>query len=380
MSLRELGWVVFLAGLPFAHLLNRSLDIWHGHDLWVKGWVVILFASALGAQQTVRNWKANRPLACFVIWVGISTLYVWTVVMTKQKIYPINMLPSVFHLLIILLFYVSALMTWTTQSLSRLLRIMAWVGVVILLYCGLQLLSMDQFFHDLDTGISKDQLVGTIGNPTHLAIHLALLLNLFLLQPGWFWRGCALVSLVLILVTKSLGGQLAAFAVICWWVWHRRRTCFLPLVIGCGVVGGLYGLSHPSMFNPNGRWAAWAEFFEVFMEKPITGAGLGFVMELSRHVEEGSIFQWRHVHNEYFQVALECGVIGLGLLLWMLWETGKAVWTAQKTPLVITLTGLLLAFGVNSLVNFPAHLWLLGSYALVAYCGLRVIEAESCPS
>ena len=105
-------------------------------------------------------------------------------------------------------------------------------------------------------------------------------------------------------------------------------------------------------------------------------------MEFSRTLPNAGhpLSTWRHVHNEFFQVAIEYGVIGLTCLLWMVKDCVRDALKLPKTPLVIALTGILLAALMNSQVNFIVHLWAVGSYVLVAYCGLRVIEAESCPS
>lgn len=105
-------------------------------------------------------------------------------------------------------------------------------------------------------------------------------------------------------------------------------------------------------------------------------------MEFSRTIPNVGhpLSTWRHVHNEFFQVAIEYGVIGLIFIFWMIRDCIREVIRLPKTPLVVTLSAILLALGVNSLVNFPVHLWVTGSYALVAYCGLRVVEAEQCPS
>jgi len=369
MNVREVGWLIFLVGLPFAHLLFRPhLDIWHGQAVWAQGWIITLFALSLGSES--KPLTPNRPLAAFVAWIGLITLWAWVHTIIKQKIYPVPMLQGVGHLLLLVMVYSAAMTTWTTRFVGHLTRWMAYMGIVVLLYCGLQLLNLDQFFTQLDTSIKRDALVGTVGNPSHLATHLSLLLPLCLLWTPWW----SIAVIGVLLMTQSLGGQVAALAIGAWWVWHTNRR-WLWVVGLCGLVGGVWLLTHLDSFNPHGRLKAWGMFYQMFQQRPITGLGAGSIMEFSRTITDGTnfFFGWRHVHNEFFQAAIEYGVIGVGFIGWMMWELVGSLRRLHKTPLVVALSAILIAFGMNSLVNFPAHLWVTGSYAFVAYCGLRVL-------
>ena len=372
MSLREVGWLIFLVGLPFAHFLFRPLDLWHGQALWAQGWIITLFALSLGSRS--KPLKPNRPLGVFVAWIGLVTLWMWWKIIVTQKIYPLQMLQGTTHLLLLVMAYYAAMTTWTKAFVETLTKYLTYAGIAVILYCLIQLMNLDQFLNQLDTSIKHDALVGTMGNPSHLATHLSLLFPLLLLWvPLW-----SIALLGILLVTQSLGGQVAAFAVASYWAWHRKKQ-WLWVVGAVGVVGIVYLATHVDNFNPHGRLTSWEMFYQMFQQRPITGLGAGAIMEFSRTVTSNTspLFQWRHVHNEFFQAAIEYGVVGLGLLLWMLWELVGTIRRIPKTPLVVALSGILLAFGTNSLVNFPAHLWVTGSYAFVAYCGLKVIEAET---
>ena len=87
-------------------------------------------------------------------------------------------------------------------------------------YSLIQLLNLDQFYKDLDGALNKDKLVGTIGNPTHLAAYLAMMLSLFLLQQGRMWRVFAGICLGIIVLTHSITGMICAMAVLVWWLFH----------------------------------------------------------------------------------------------------------------------------------------------------------------
>lgn len=372
MGIREVGWLIFLVGLPFAHFLFKPLNLWQGQALWAQGWIILLFSLSLG--NPGKTLPPNRPLAAFIAWVGLTTLFIWWRTMVDQKTYPILMLQGTTHLLLLVMAYSAAMTTWTVTFVGKLVKALALAGIAVITYCVLQLLNLDQFLNQIDYWKNHDALVGTMGNPSHLATHLSLLFPLLLLcAPLW-----SLALIGILLVTQSLGGQVATFAVASYWAWHGKKKWFWVVGI-VGVVGLIYLATHQDHFNPHGRFKAWSIFYQMFQQRSITGWGVGSVMAFSRTITDSTspLFQWHHVHQEFFQVAIEHGVIGLGFLWWMLWELVGTIRRLPKTPLVVALSGILLAFGINSLVNFPAHLWVTGSYALVAYCGLKVIEAET---
>lgn len=378
---REIGWGVFLAGLPFAHLLFRpksglllqptGLDFWHSHALWAHGWIILLTCAWISKGGLPIRSKA---LAACVGWVGLCWLWAWNMSVVKLKLYPLVLSLGLLHVVSLVLFYLSATAQWTRESLQHLLRWIAMTAWVVVAYCGLQAMNLDQFTANIDNH-SGDLMVGTIGNPTHLAAHLAFLLPLVLLQQRLAWRLLACVMVVMIFMTKSVAGiGSAGIALVVWWWASHPKWAFG--VVGLCFVGGVIVLLN-RQFNTHGRLAAWAEFWEVFRHQPILGYGAGFVMEFSRTVKETSpIFKWRHVHNEFFQIAIEHGVIGLSLVGWFLWETLQQARRAMQAPEGRALAAVLAAFLVNALVHFTAHLWVLGAFGLVAVCGLRVLAKE----
>ena len=381
MSFREAGWLIFLAGLPFAHhfsqIFSLPLDIWQAQAAWSQLWIIVLFFGNIGSRNK-QPALSNKPLACFLTWVGLLSLSMWVKTMCVQKAYPLSMLQATTHVILLVFFYQAAVSTWNVQFLAKLFKVLAWTGVIVMGYCFIQLFSLDQFYRDIDNGQpwAKDRLVGTIGNPTHLSAYLAMMLPLFLLQKGRIWKVFTGICLAILYFTHSITGWICATAVTTWWLWynHRKWLWAFVLIIPLAIVWLKFNMNE---FNPYGRLIVWPKFYEIFHEKSITGIGLGYIYELSKTIKNGDVlFQWRHVHNEYFQMAIETGLIGLGLIFWMICSTVRKIAMLQKTPLLIACAGILIAFGLNCMTNFPAHLWLLGSMALIAYCGIEVILRE----
>lgn len=381
MSLGQLGWIGFLAGLPFAHfVLHGGLDIWQAQTTWAQGWLLGLLALSGG---TARHLPANRPLVGWLTWVGVLTLSIWTVTIQHTKTYPLSLLMPILHIVFLWLFYHLAVSTWTPALRARLWTALAWSGALLVGYGVLQRLGLDQFYVNLDDRRpGHDVLVGTIGNPTHFGSHLALLMPLLLYQRAWAWRAVAGVAALVLLATKSATALLALWVVVSVWLaWRHPRGWRLlagSLLVGLLLVVGLW-IVRPSFFNLGGRWAVWNAFADSAIERPITGWGLGSVMEASRSITSGPLYKWRHVHQEGLQIVLEQGIVGVLLLLWLLGDWAYRVWTLPKTDELGMFVGCLAALLVLCLTSFPLHLWVLGSFGLLAYCGVYrlVLEQES---
>ena len=319
----------------------------------------------------------NKPLGLLMAWWGVRTLFLWTAVVRSGQGYPVGMLPGVLHALLLVLAYFSLCQLLTPLSYALIGKWLAVSTLGLLGYGLLQLVSLDQFFTQLSPAFEGDLLVGTIGNPTHFAAQLALLSPWLWLQSGWFWKGVSVLAFLLLLLCGSTAGMLAYAAAFLVWGWHRfssRRVLFSGVVLA-GL--GLFGVLSFQALNPHGRWEAWGQFYSYFQHRPITGLGLGYVMELSKIFVPGHpLYGWRHVHNEYFQLAIEGGVIALALVSWLIYQTGQRFARAVKTPTVVACAASLVALLVNSLLNFPLHLAGIGAYGLFAYVGLCLATPE----
>jgi putative inorganic carbon (hco3(-)) transporter len=68
------------------------------------------------------------------------------------------------------------------------------------------------------------------------------------------------------------------------------------------------------------RAAVYAGGWDMFLGRPLTGWGFHQMpAELPRHVS-GYEEKVLYPHNTYLEVLVECGVVGLALYLWLMWE------------------------------------------------------------
>lgn len=387
MSRWEVGWAIYLAGLPWAHFLFRwapKFDLSHATGTWGLFGLLGLWAVSL---NTARSRKPlGWSLTCLTVWLLILTAWLWLKGVIGYQQYPILALLGPINLLVLLLGLQTMGATLTLKSFELLSRWIARSGVLVMAYSILQLLNLDQFFRPIDHEKTVE-FVGLLGNPSTYGAYLALLLPFLLLQQGWRWRLASVGCGVLCLRTGSASAVATATVVGLWWGWHRvpsvKRRLLLITGILLGVAVGVGMLWHADWLNPSGRLTVWKEFWTIYAQgKPVTGEGAGFIWNLSRTLQPPHpLATWRHVHNEYFQVLIEWGVIGAGLLAWVIGDFIGKVWKLTKSPDVVAALGVLMAFGLLSLVTFPAHVWSMGTLALLAYghCLLKSQE-ELCLS
>lgn len=388
VSLREVRWGLFLAGLPFAHFLVYSTRVnqWHAQGLWLEAGSGTLFALALarGAMFQI----ANRPLGYWVAWVLLSTAGLWLTYLQHGWGHPIGVLSPLVHLSIIPMFYLAALTDWNLPLLRRLLTWLAFAGVALVAYGMLQVANLDQFYKWVDstkTMQGKDSLIGTVGNNAYYGIHLALLVPVWLWQPRrrLMWFLVALAASALIVLTDSTSALACGLAAWGWWLWQTLPRRWAMLV--GGVLGGLalwWVLAHPGGLNPSGRLEAWSAFWQQYMvgdgKQQITGAGVGRIMGDSALGLPGWPGAFRHAHCEFFHVMIEQGVIGLGLVGWALWAVWQRWRRLPRTDVALVLGGMGMLFVMACLVNNCAHNAILGSLGgLLPYAGIYVLSAEA---
>jgi O-antigen ligase len=179
---------------------------------------------------------------------------------------------------------------------------------------------------------------GIAGNPNDLALMLNLIIPISAAllvgtrRPAA--RSLAAAALVLsvaaVIVTFSRAGFIALATILVLWLVGaaRRRSpgimvatlvlalCTWPLLPEgyLGRLGTITNISADTTGSAQGRWNDLGMSAELVARNPITGAGLGQdILALNRL--RGPT--WRSVHNVYLQYAVDLGIPGLLLFLWL---------------------------------------------------------------
>jgi O-antigen ligase len=178
---------------------------------------------------------------------------------------------------------------------------------------------------------------GLTENPNDMALMLNLLIPfaaaLLANERSLAWRmlaACALLaSIAAVVATFSRAGflTLAAIGIVGLVTMARRRPVValgLVLVLAAGMplmprgyverLSTMTNISSDTTGSAQSRWSDMTVAAGLVVRNPITGVGLGQnILALNR--ERGPA--WREVHNVYLQYAVDLGVPGLVLFLWL---------------------------------------------------------------
>ena len=366
-------FLILICGLPFGNFLFKQTDIWHGQGHFFQIGVLFIFCwSFFKKPRCVQI--INKPLGIFTFWAGLTTSYLWFRAFVDTQHYAIKIFLPFFNFLCFLLFYKLSIEYLNKEKIEKILEWFRYSIILILFYCALQYLNLDEFFKSIDPAVVKeDSLVGTIGNPSHLGGYLAII------QPIYFKKNLMnILSLVLlwliILLVNSASSIIVGLAVILFWLFMQKDKIW-ALLGTMGVFGiiTIIILKFSNFFSSSSRLMIWKDVFVVFQKKAITGYGLGSfsVMKFNYGVNSN----WRHLHNEYYQIAFELGLIGLILLFWCIFDYFKMFKTI-KTDLTIRLATIFFGFCLLALFTFNSHLWLMATVGMMVYSFLYTIKNE----
>lgn len=137
----------------------------------------------------------------------------------------------------------------------------------------------------------------------------------------------------------------------------RRPALLVALVAVCGAAWvGLGNL--PQGFSSeavqDSRLAAWRDFLRLAPHFPVFGVGLNaFASAYPRWRTLSPSDWWGEAHNEYLQVLLDTGLLGLGLLLCVGFGVCRALGVLLRRDAVSTgFVGALLAGALHNIVDF----------------------------
>jgi len=312
-------------------------------------------------------------------------------------------LPRVLFLLLngLLVFYATLYTIRRRAYLNRVLNTLFTVGGLVSLYGILQYFEIEPIWREKEAvGIFGGRVISTLGNPTFLGSFLLIILSLAL---GSFLvtvskpKKRALAGLIVIMFaclvftycrSAWLGFVTALLVMAILLVVTKRKEIIVRNRLWLSSLAGIFILivlfaslnpgvdkSSPKVIEravsitsvqKSGRaslqrFLMWRTAWEMIKEHPILGQGIGSVdifypryqskfLRLERYAPHRTrVF---HVHNEFLQTWAETGIIGLGILFWLVVAFLRKGWQLLKTIKDPASQGLIM----GSLVAVPAAL------------------------
>lgn len=231
------------------------------------------------------------------------------------------------------------------------------------------------------------RLEATFGFPAMLCNYLTVSLVLLLLACKLEWIGppafalllAAMLVTALFTLTPGLGGIALALALWFFVVSRARAALAVGSVVAAAFLVAaavtpflqptapfLFGLG-PVELAPSVRMMTWIDAARTFVAHPLLGAGIGADPAAVRYVApSGSTHQLTDAHNVFLNLAAQCGLVGLSVLLWLIVHVARrtAPFKAEGPRLIRVALGLgwLNAFvyqGLTGSYEDARHLWLM---------------------
>ncbi|HMJ83011.1 MAG TPA: O-antigen ligase family protein [Vicinamibacterales bacterium] len=256
------------------------------------------------------------------------------------------------YLKAVIFFWLIATLVTTRQRL----RTFAWALVLCSIpvaIIGLQHFRSGEFLYTGVTGVKRIAgYSGLSGNPNDLALTLNLIIPiagaLFALSRGAVARSLAAAALILgmatVIVTFSRAGFLTLSAIgvlsVVFFVKRRAPAAAAVIVIATMTVVPLLPAGYLERLNTitdieadptgsaQGRWADYQVAARLVAANPIVGAGIGQdILALDRVRGRATS---RSVHNAYLEYAVDLGLPGLLLFLWLLVASFRSARRVEK--------------------------------------------------
>lgn len=170
----------------------------------------------------------------------------------------------------------------------------------------------------------------------------------------------ALLLTIGVLVSESRGGLLAALAGLAAITLARRRRVGLIVALAALIAASVVWVDlapwtrHFQRSFEQSRLDLWRDQSHLVASFPMFGVGFNALGPAYRRIQTyDASFDYSQAHNEYLQVLLDTGLVGLAIFLTMLARLLRAAWRAASLgPLEIGLWGAIIGSAGSNLFDF----------------------------
>lgn len=373
---------IFYIGLCLAPLFLIKFNIWIAQGYFSYIMISIMTAYSFWKEPTYKF--TNKFITVFLIWCIFNVaLYSYLGGFNVNNITQL----LIFFNILFSIFVAKYIYEYLNSSqLNTLMNVFRWIIMATLILCVLQIFGLSQFYALFNPKgqFANNPCVGFIGQPTHLGGLLGMYIPILLLSNKRLdYLSLGLLSLILLFFTGSTKGDIALSGIVVaiassayYFFFTNRKAfwiglCALPLILGAWYFS-VSDYTRWSMFSDNGRIKYLQYFWGLFHSAPILGAGLG-VINFIRDLIPEHMKGLYHIHLEFFQIAFELGVIGLGLFLLIVDNYFRI---AQKHKEVVAMKACVFGFLVSCLFAYPMHIWFISMTGVFFYAATLVYERD----
>ncbi len=291
----------------------QSLPWWGGEALSAAphqsleaaaGWAIVAVVLAIGAMASDDRLQVAALLLAAVVAAGFQALYGWRrlvvglgEILGREVPGTVGRLRGTFvnsdHLAVLFEITLAVALAWgwwawrRSRTEPRLERRLLLNGPPLLVWVGLVV-----------------ALVATGSRAGLLAFCVAFVVQIGLLagRRRWWWAAAALAGLVALAAT----------------------------VLTAGFAGGVGRQMETSLYlvRNSPRFEVWRPAWELFLERPLAGSGLGTFGEVFPRVQPASLVgaRWDQAHNDPLELLVTGGLVAVLLLGWGLFWLLRTAW------------------------------------------------------
>jgi len=406
--------ILKLAVLLIPLFINRNVHEFRvNQEIILK--LIIILALALWAIETLYKKKfiyiKNSLNFPFLLLIGLMTIS-----LVRSEYFAVSLKDYVIFLSYFILYFLAINNIKQKQQFDIFIKLFFFTSFVIALFALLHYYGLDPYLKDIP------QLISTIGQKNWVSNYLAMIFPIvfsyFLLENRRKIIYYLLLSILytVLLIFQSRGVWISAGLTLILGIFFlykyklfnilkKNKKWLYLLLITFILITVIYSIpSTPSTHNPlnkntktipqkitsvyednfssiNSRLLMWNTALKMIKDKPFLGIGIGlykmdYLDYQAGFLEQNPNYLKYHsraeeAHNEYFQLAAELGIIGLGVFLYILFIFYRSALKflkekkgekGKKEKLI--LWGLLMGitcFLFHNMLTFPLHVPALGS-------------------
>lgn len=299
------------------------------------------------------------------------------------------------------------------RQIDKIIFIILVIGGLSGIYGLIQYQGIDFIFQTPKTGRTY-KVMGILGNVNYFAEYLIIILPLAI--SLFFVTSSRIKKILLLIVILAMGGSLMltftrssylGFGISLIFMFSlflrnrgkqfikENKKIFILILVAILLIGFLFVIPNPlnkpgtyiykikartsitalkKAYTVGRRRAIWEFTLMMIKDHPMLGSGVGtfkynslsYQAEFFKQGDNRSIYPHgfaKDVHNEYLQLGAELGIIGLGILLWVIMvyfcnglKFLKKTKDKYQQGMVIGLMGGILAVLIDAIFGFPFHL------------------------
>lgn len=378
----------------------------------VEAWSFGLFSAAVMALLLLHALSGEIRPANPLVWpmaaVVVLGLLQATIPSATASVYDTEQATRTWAVMSVY-FYLCSVTLNSEERIDRAINALVLMGTLLAVEGVAQMLSAEGhiYWYRYIEGATA---FGPFVNKNHFAgymeLCMPLALSAFLRHRRYIYLAAAIVMSIAVLLSASRAGIFSLFLGTAigvmvlrgrkenaWKLLGAFAVILLLSFLGARVIGSDHTLaSIGKLFDDKNqplsysRGSIWIAGWRVFLDNPLTGAGLGaFPVAVTRHDTASGLLRLEQTHNDYLQVLADTGIVGASILIIFIILLGRrALHRLSVHSVSGHNTGLILAIlpiAIHSLFDFNIQIPALAITLLliIAAASAEILEASQYP-